>query len=111
MKIERLAVTAVALAAALVCLPLTPGRAPAHRARMAPLVKLGPKATAVSVVGANYGVFACQIVGQNQGQDCYDPYQIRHAYQIDPLISTASMGAARRLSLSMPFSRRILWRN
>ena len=97
MRIERLAVTAVALAAALVCLPLRPGRAPAHRARMAPLVKLGPKATAVSVVGANYGVFACQIVGQNQGQNCYDPYQIRHAYQIDPLISTGLDGRGKTI--------------
>jgi subtilase family serine protease len=85
------------MAAALVCLPPRPGRTPAHRARMAPLVKLGPKATALSVAGVNYGVFLCQIVGQSPGQNCYDPYQIRHAYQIDTLISAGLDGRGKTI--------------
>ncbi len=37
-----------------------------------------------------YGLFGCQ-VGLSVGQ-CYDPYQMRHAYQIDSLISAGFDG-------------------
>jgi subtilase family serine protease len=56
---------------------------------MSPALRLGSKETPANVkagaAGPQYGLFACQ-VGLSLGQ-CYDPYQMRHAYQIDSLIN------------------------
>jgi subtilase family serine protease len=60
-------------------------RAAGHRSYVSPLTKVGPQATPVAATGPGYGLYSCQ-VGLSTGQ-CYDPYQMRHAYNIDTLIS------------------------
>jgi subtilase family serine protease len=45
--------------------------------------------------GPQYGLFRCQ-VGLSVGQ-CYDPYQMRHAYQIDSLISAGYNGTGHTI--------------
>jgi subtilase family serine protease len=61
---------------------------------MSPLLRLGPQESLVQAPGStpapNYGIFTCQL-GLSVGQ-CYDPYQMRHAYQIDSLISAGYDG-------------------
>ena len=61
---------------------------------MTPLLRLGPQETLAQAQGGvtapNYGLFSCQ-VGHSVGQ-CYDPYQMRHAYQIDSLIKAGYTG-------------------
>ncbi|HEY1169556.1 MAG TPA: hypothetical protein VGE81_11355, partial [Candidatus Limnocylindrales bacterium] len=55
-----------------------------------PSLVLGPQAIPANVAGPGYGLFSCQ-VGLSTGQ-CYDPYQMRHAYNVDKLISTGYTG-------------------
>jgi len=62
-----------------------------------PLLKLGPQAVDSGVVGANYGLFTCQVLGLDPGTTCYDPYQIRHAYQIDTLINAGFTGKGKTI--------------
>ena len=61
---------------------------------MSPLLRLGPQEALVQAPGGgpapNYGLFTCQL-GLSVGQ-CYDPYQMRHAYQIDSLINAGYDG-------------------
>jgi subtilase family serine protease len=61
---------------------------------MAPLLRLGPQEALVQAPGSvpapNYGIFTCQL-GLSVGQ-CYDPYQMRHAYQIDSLVNAGYDG-------------------
>ena len=45
--------------------------------------------------GPQYSLFTCQ-VGLSVGQ-CYDPYQIRHAYQIDSLINAGDDGTGHTI--------------
>jgi subtilase family serine protease len=47
------------------------------------------------VVAPRYGLFGCQL-GLSVGQ-CYDPYQMRHAYQIDSLIAAGYDGTGRTI--------------
>ncbi len=42
-----------------------------------------------------YGLFTCQVVGLNPGQTCYDPYQMRNAYGIAPLIAGGNDGKGK----------------
>lgn len=70
----------------------------AHRTAFAsPMVKLGPQAIASNAIGPNYGLFTCQVVGLNPGTTCYDPYQVRHAYNIDTLISSGLTGKGKTI--------------
>jgi subtilase family serine protease len=70
---------------------------PAHA--MSPLLRLWSQESIVQVPSSasvpQYGLFTCQ-VGLNVGQ-CYDPYQMRHAYQIDSLISAGYDGKGRTI--------------
>ena len=61
-----------------------------------PSLKVGPQAipAAATAAGANYSVFTCQIPSL-QPPTCNDPYQIRHAYNIDTLISAGFDGAGK----------------
>jgi subtilase family serine protease len=48
--------------------------------------------------GPQYGLFTCQ-VGRSSipGRQCYDPYQMRHAYQVDSLISAGFDGSGHTI--------------
>jgi subtilase family serine protease len=63
-----------------------------------PSLKVGPQAipAAATAAGANYSVFTCQIPSL-QPPTCYDPYQIRHAYNIDTLINAGFDGAGKTI--------------
>lgn len=52
--------------------------------------------------GPGYGLFGCQ-VGLSTGQ-CYDPYQIRHAYNIDSLLSLGYDGRGKTIVIIDAFS-------
>jgi subtilase family serine protease len=66
---------------------------------MAPGVRLGwqetPAKVQAGVRGPQYGLFTCQL-GLSVGQ-CYDPYQMRHAYGIDGLIASGFDGTGRTI--------------
>jgi subtilase family serine protease len=60
-----------------------------------PMLKVGPEATAANTAGTSYGVFTCQ-VGLSP-YTCYDPYQIRHAYNIDTLTNAGFDGKGKTI--------------
>ena len=66
---------------------------------MSPALRLGsqeiPANVQAGAAGPQYGLFGCQ-VGLSVGQ-CYDPYQMRHAYQIDTLINAGYTGAGHTI--------------
>ena len=48
--------------------------------------------------GPQYGLFTCQVgLSSIPGSQCYDPYQMRHAYQIDSLISAGFDGSGHTI--------------
>jgi len=47
--------------------------------------------------GPNYGLFTCQVVGLNPGTTCYDPFQVRHAYNTDALIQAGFDGHGKTI--------------
>jgi subtilase family serine protease len=65
--------------------------------RTSPLLKVGPQASPAETASPNYGLFTCQIVGLSPGATCYDPYQIRHAYNVDTLISAGLDGRGKTI--------------
>jgi subtilase family serine protease len=65
------------------------------RARVHPAAVRGPEAIPADVAGPNYGLFRCQ-VGLSTGA-CYDPYQMRHAYNIDTLINAGFTGKGKTI--------------
>lgn len=97
MKIYRMSSLAIIAATGLISLSSHPVRPGTRRAGMSPFLKLGPKAISAAVAGPSYGLFQCQVVGLNQGGSCYDPYQIRHAYQVDTLISAGLDGRGKTI--------------
>jgi subtilase family serine protease len=93
MKIHRLL---PALAAAALIVSLVPAAAVARTSSgVSPSLVLGPKAVPVAVPGADYGLFSCQL-GLSIGA-CYDPYQMRHAYGLDTLISAGFTGKGKTI--------------
>ena len=73
----------------------TAGGITAIKARLQPAAIRGPEAIPADVAGPNYGLFNCQ-VGLSTGS-CYDPYQIRHAYNIDTLIKAGFTGEGKTI--------------
>ena len=77
---------------------------PANHAKhssASPFIAIGPQAipaseAAVSGSGANYGLFRCQ-VNLAPGENCYDPYQMRHAYNVDSLINAGFDGHGKTI--------------
>jgi len=69
-----------------------------------PELVVGPAALLSSQVAANsqalpeatYGLFTCQ-VGLVPGLNCYDPYEIRHAYGVDRLINAGWDGTGKTI--------------
>jgi subtilase family serine protease len=86
--------TVVAVAIIAVCLPRRHS-SPSRNAIVSPLLKVGSAAVNVGVVGANYGLFTCQ-VGRSPNV-CYDPYQVRHAYNINSLINAGYDGSGKTI--------------
>jgi subtilase family serine protease len=71
-----------------------------HRA-MSPFLVIGPEATPAEtpagVAGPQYGLFTCQVIGLSPSTTCYDPYQMRHAYQTDLLINAGYDGSGQTI--------------
>jgi subtilase family serine protease len=96
MKIDsRLSVLSF-VAAALIVFPASTGARAASAA--SPFLKVGPRATLSAVTGPDFGLFNCQ-VGLDPTATCYDPFQIRHAYNIDTLISAGFDGRGRTIAI------------
>src|SRR5690348_10524552 len=71
-----------------------PGAHSAKRALTSHFSKVGPQAVPAAA-GSNYGLFTCQ-VGRSPAT-CYDPYQMRHAYGTDQLISAGYNGKGKTI--------------
>lgn len=65
----------------------------AHRMYVNPVAS--PAGNVTGSAHSNYGLFSCQ-VGLSTGQ-CYDPYQMRHAYGIDSLIAGGNDGRGKTI--------------
>jgi subtilase family serine protease len=85
------------LAALALVLSLAPAAGDAASAGSAasPFLEVGPRAIPAAVAGPSYGLFNCQ-VGLAPWV-CYDPYQMRHAYGVDNLISAGLTGKGRTI--------------
>jgi subtilase family serine protease len=66
-----------------------------HRV-VSPFLVRGPQAIPSVVASPNYGLFTCQL-GLTPGVVCYDPYQIRHAYNTDTLINAGFNGKGKTI--------------
>ncbi len=62
---------------------------------VSPFLEKGPKAALANISAPGYQLFSCQ-VGLSVGQ-CYDPYQMRHAYSIDTLINAGFDGHGKTI--------------
>jgi subtilase family serine protease len=62
---------------------------------MSPFVVRGPQAIPSGAASPNYGLFSCQVGLENFV--CYDPYQIRHAYNTDTLINAGLTGKGKTI--------------
>lgn len=82
--------------ALIVSLLPTASSAAGARSVATPFLKVGPQAIPAETAGPNYGLFKCQ-VGLRPGENCYDPYQIRHAYNIDALINAGFDGRGKTI--------------
>lgn len=88
--------TVVALTAALGSLPHPQNHSTNRKATVSPLLKRGPAAVRASNVQGNYGLFTCQ-VNLDPTAVCYDPYQVRHAYNIDSLVNAGYDGTGKTI--------------
>jgi subtilase family serine protease len=83
----------------IVCCVLLLGLSQTWAGKMTPLLRLGSlesRATVTGMAGTpQYGLFSCQ-VGLSVGA-CYDPYQMRRAYQVDGLIAQAFDGTGQTI--------------
>jgi len=94
-----LAASVVTLALLIIALPAIAADAPQLKSshhEMSPAATLGPQAIPAAVANPNYGLFTCQ-VGLTPGFKCYDPYQIRHAYNIDTVINAGYTGKGKTI--------------
>jgi subtilase family serine protease len=94
-KISAMAV--LALAATLVGLSphATKSSKPVARNSVHPWSAHDPDMMSVAATGPDFGLFNCQ-VGRSVGQ-CYDPFQMRHAYGADALIGAGFDGRGRTI--------------
>jgi subtilase family serine protease len=71
---------------------------PGHvRSSASPALVLGPQAVPAATTSPKYGLFTCQIVGLSPGATCYDPFQIRAAYDIESLIDAGFDGFGKTI--------------
>src|SRR3984957_16532696 len=66
------------------------------KSAMHPSSVRSPDVLTDTVPGPNYGLFRCQ-VGLAPGENCYDPYQMRHAYAVDNLLNAGFTGAGKTI--------------
>jgi len=94
MKIRK----AFTLLSSLVILVSMMGLVPAAaNATAAPFVAVGPKAVRTQAASSLQSpIYTCQ-VGLDPGVTCYDPFQIRHAYNVDTLLNEGYTGAGRTI--------------
>jgi len=65
---------------------------------VSPFLVRGPQATLSGQSTPQYGLFTCQVgLSSIPGRQCYDPYQMRHAYGIDTLISQGFDGTGHTI--------------
>ena len=74
-----------------------PASAAGVHSAASPFLRVGPQAVPAATAAPNYGLFTCQVIGLSPGATCYDPYQMRHAYNIDTLISDGFDGHGRTI--------------
>jgi len=89
MKTHRVLPILATLALTVSLVPAAAGAAPSGSA-VSPSLERGPQAIPAAVATPAYGLFTCQ-VGLSS-HVCYDPYQMRHAYNIDTLINAGFTG-------------------
>ncbi len=92
------AAVAMAFVAAKTSGPTAIAAGPHHA--MSPLLIVGPQAVPAGVVpqvGPQYGLFECQVGIDPLGRVCYDPYQMRHAYQVFSLINAGFDGTGHTI--------------
>jgi len=90
---------AIALVAAKTSSP-TSTAAMNPRNKMWPLLAMGPRVTpdgAKSLTGPGYYLFGCQHGVDPFGRTCYDPFQMRHAYEVDSLIAAGYDGTGQTI--------------
>ena len=87
------------VAAMMFLIALTPLATGANRSSsfVSPLLKIGPQAIPAYAAGPNYGLFTCQVVGLSPSVTCYDPYQVRRAYNVTPLINAGLDGKGKTI--------------
>ena len=71
-----------------------------HHAMSPAAVRLASPETSAGVqsgAGPQYGLFTCQVGLNIPGRQCYDPYQMRHAYQVDSLINAGFDGTGHTI--------------
>src|ERR1035441_4948167 len=78
------------------------GSAANVRSSVSPFLRVGPQAIPAAAATPDYGLFTCQ-VGLSSAT-CYDPYQMRHAYNIDTLISAGFNGKGKTIVIIDAFS-------
>jgi len=76
---------------------LSGGQVTPVRSFASPFSKVGPLAIPAEAAGPNYGLFTCQVYNLSPAVTCYDPYQIRHAYNIDTLIRAGFDGKGKTI--------------
>ncbi len=73
---------------------------PSNRGKIHPAMLRGPAAIPADAPAAadapNYGLFTCQVIGLSS-RTCYDPYQMRRAYNIESLINAGFTGAGKTI--------------
>src|SRR5215469_1698827 len=87
----------VVLPALMICLAPASGSLAQGRSFASPFLVLGPQAVPASIAGPNYGLFTCQVVSLSPSVTCYDPYQMRHAYNIDLLVNAGFDGKGKTI--------------
>ena len=100
-KLFSVLLAAVVLLAALFPMAGNAASVQARAHTTSPFLQKGPQAIPVEVpqgtAGPSYGLFSCQVLGLNPNATCYDPYQMRHAYGVDNLISAGFNGKGRTI--------------
>ena len=72
-------------------------RLPALHRVASPFIVKGPRAIpSGNTVSKNSDIFTCQL-GLTPPFVCYDPYQMRHAYNIDTLINAGFTGKGKTI--------------
>jgi hypothetical protein len=94
----RVSLPVAAAASVLLALSAPAAAAVSVASGVTPAIERGPKATPTEAQARpGYGLFTCQLPGYTGPGQCYDPYQMRHAYGIDSLIADGFTGKGRTI--------------